>query len=168
MRGLIGLYDLLIGALAVAGAAALGLSALLIVVDVMLRNLGLPPIQAASALVEYAMLAATVAGAPWLVRRGGHVAVDSFVAALPPRSHRWAVRGGLAFSLGVCAFLAWRAAALGLEAVARNDVDIRSIDVPGWVAYALLAVGLGLCATEFLRLLIVGQDSQQPQTVAGA
>ncbi|WP_119168436.1 TRAP transporter small permease [Algihabitans albus] len=168
MPALIRVYDGLVLALAVAGAAALGLSALLIVVDVMLRNLGLPPIQAASALIEYAMLAATVGGAPWLVRRGGHVAVDSFVAALPPRAYRWVLRGGLTFSFGVSAFLAWRAAVLTLEAVVRNDVDIRSIDVPGWVAYALLAVGLGLCATEFLRLLIVGGGDQKTQDVAGA
>ena len=168
MTALIRTYDGFVLALAVAGAAALGLSALLIVVDVVLRNLGLPPIQAASALVEYAMLAATVGGAPWLVRRGGHVAVDSFVAALPPRTHRWVVRGGLVFSLGICAFLAWRAAVLALEAVALNDVDIRSIDVPGWVAYLLLAVGLGLCATEFLRLLIVGDGGRETRDVAGA
>lgn len=168
MSALIRLYDALILALASAGAAVLGLTALLIVVDVILRNLGLPLIQAASALVEYAMLAATAGGAPWLVRCTGHVAIDSFVAGLPPKLHRWLVRGGLAFSLGVSGFLAWRAVVLALEAIVRNDVDIRSIDVPGWVAYALLAVGLGLCATEFLRLLIVGQDDHKTQDVMGA
>ena len=78
------------------------------------------------------------------------------------------MRGGLVFSLGICAFLAWRAAVLALEAVALNHLDIRSIDVPGWVAYLLLAVGLGLCATEFLRLLIVGDGGRETRDVAGA
>jgi TRAP-type C4-dicarboxylate transport system permease small subunit len=103
------------------------------------------------------MLTATACGAPWLVRRGGHIAIDSFVRQLPRRAHAVVSRLTIAFSAVVSGFLAWRAAALAAEVAARGDVDIRSIDVPAWVAPALLALALGLCAAEFVRLLVTGE-----------
>ncbi|MEW5422823.1 TRAP transporter small permease [Amorphus sp. 3PC139-8] len=168
MRPLIRLYDFLIAGFAAVGAASLALSTILIVADVLLRNFGLQPIQAASALVEYAMLVATVGGSPWLVRRKGHVAVDSLIAQLPSPIHRTLLVGGMVLSLAVCAFLGWRAAMLALEAVARGSVDIRSIILPGWIVYALLSAGLFLCATEFLRLLIVRDAPIEAQHGSGA
>jgi len=157
MRALLRAYDGLILALAVLGGAVLAASTLLIVADVTSRNLGLSPLRAASTLVEYAMLTATACGAPWLVRRGGHIAIDSFVRQLPPAAHAAVARLTIAFCAAVAGFLAWRALALALEVAARGDVDIRSIDVPGWVAPALLALALGLCAVEFVRLLATGE-----------
>ncbi|MEM7694086.1 MAG: TRAP transporter small permease [Pseudomonadota bacterium] len=132
----------------IAGAAGL------IIADVIGRNLGLFSIRATSALVEYALLAATMCGAPILVRRGGHVAVDSLIGALPPIARDLVRRAGFVLAAVVSGFLASRAAALSLEAAARGVTDIRSIDVPGWVATALLAGGLGLCAIEFARLTL--------------
>jgi len=168
MRALTRLYDTLIIGFAVFGAATLAASTILIVVDVGLRNLGLPPVRAASALVEYAMLAATAGGAPWLVRRKGHVAVDSLIDQFPPAFYRAFVVGGILLSIGVCAFLGWRAAMLAADAIARGSVDIRSINIPGWVAYALLSAGLILCATEFLRLLILRGGAVEAQHGNGA
>ncbi|WP_018701123.1 TRAP transporter small permease [Amorphus coralli] len=168
MRPLARAYDFLIIGFAVCGAAALAVSTVLIVVDVVLRNLGLPPVQAASALVEYAMLAATAAGSPWLVRRKGHVAVDSLIEQLPRPVYRAFVVGGMLLSIFVCTFLGWRAAMLAADAIARGATDIRSIDIPGWVAYALLSVGLVLCATEFLRLLILRGGDVEAQHGNGA
>lgn len=168
MRALIRLYDLLIIGFAVFGAATLAVSTVLIVADVLLRNLGFTPIQSASALVEYAMLAATAGGAPWLVRRKGHVAVDSLIDQFPPVVYRAFVVGGMLLSIFVCAFLGWRAAMLAADAIARGAVDIRSINIPGWVAYALLSAGLILCATEFLRLLILRGSDVEAQHGSGA
>ncbi|MDQ0315352.1 TRAP transporter small permease [Amorphus orientalis] len=168
MRALIRCYDALIIGFAVAGAATLAVSTALIVADVLLRNFGLQPLRFASALVEYAMLAATMGGAPWLVRRKGHVAVGSLIEQLPGPAYRTILVSGMILSLGVCAFLGWRAMLLAADAIDRGAVDIRSIDVPGWVAYALLSLGLILCATEFLRLLILGRTALGNQHGSGA
>lgn len=168
MRPLIRLYDLLILGFAGFGALSLAASAILIVADVVLRNLGLSPLQAASALVEYAMLAATAGGSPWLVRRKGHVAVDSLIDQLPRSAYRAIVVAGMVLSIFVCAFLGWRAAMLAADAIARGAVDMRSINVPGWIAYALLSAGLILCASEFLRLLILRGGQVEAQHGGGA
>lgn len=152
------LYDGLIVGLAGFGALCLAAVVIAIPIDVMMRNLGFRPMMWVSAAVEYAMLVAAASGGPWLVRVRGHVAVDSFVAMLPGAARRGVERAVQALAVGVCGLLAWRATALALEQVERGGVDIRSVDIPGWIPYACLAVCFALVALEFLRLLLRGES----------
>lgn len=157
MRSLTRLYDWLVHGLAFLGGASLAFITVAIVVDVTLRNLGLFPFRWTSAVVEYVLLFSTVAAAPWLVRTGGHVAVDSFVKMLPSSLQALVGRAVIAISALLLAFLAWRATKVGLEQFAANTYDMRSINIPGWIAYGLLAGGFALMAVEFLRLLAKGE-----------
>lgn len=154
---MIGIYNRLISLLAISGALALAAMVFAIVLDVLLRNIGMRPFQATSALIEYGMLYATMAGAPWLVRQHGHVAVTSFVDALPETLRAGIGRITLGISIAMLAVLAWRAGAIGWEKFTSGANDIRSIAIPSWILYAMLMVGFGLMATEFLRLLIKGE-----------
>lgn len=153
---LIRLYDRLI--LGLAGAAGAGILAAtaLIILDVVLRNIGMRPLQATSAVVEYAMLFATMATAPWLVRTGGHVAIGVFTDSLHGPVRRVLGQAVTLAAALALALLAWRAGAVGLEMVAQGSVDMRSVNIPSWVLYAMLAGGFALMATEFLRLLLRG------------
>lgn len=148
------LYDRAILGLAVTGALSLFLITLMIVADVVLRNTGHHPLQSSSALSEYAMLFSTMAAAPWLVREGGHVAITAFVAMMPGRLRFVLGMATQVLAVAVLAVLSWRAAVIGLEKAALHTMDMRSITIPAWVLYAMLSVGLGLMALEFLRLLI--------------
>ena len=151
------LYDRLIVGLAVLGALSLVFITCAIIVDVVLRNTGFRPFQWTSAIVEYVRLFATMAACPWLVREKGHVTIYSFVAKLP-RAARLAVgRIALVVSIFVLALLCWRSAAVGMEMVASRAVDMRSINIPAWVLYAMLSGGFGLMAVEFLRILVRGE-----------
>lgn len=156
---LIRFYDRLIVVLACLAALTYAFATGLIIVDVLLRNFGLRPIQSASALVEYVLLFATMASGPWLLRHGAHVAINSFVGLLPSTLHRLVVRLAMVISLATLVLLSWRAALIGIEERAFGAVDMRSIDIPMWIAYALLSGGLGLMAIEVLRMLVRGNTS---------
>lgn len=151
------LYDRLIAGLAVLGAASLVFISAAIVVDVILRNTGFRPFQSTSALVEYVMLFSTMAAAPWLVRENGHVAITSFVEAAPPALRRGLGRLVLVIAIATLALLCWRSAAVGMEMIAARSVDMRSINIPAWVLYAMLSAGFGLMTVEFVRLLARGE-----------
>lgn len=151
------LYDRLIVGLAILGAVSLAAITALIIVDVILRNTGFRPFQSTSALVEYVMLFATMSAAPWLVRENGHVAIGSFVAKLPEGAGLAVGRAILIVSILALALLTWRSVAVGMEMIATRSVDMRSINIPAWVLYAMLAMGFGLMAIEFLRILLRGQ-----------
>lgn len=154
---LVRVYDRLILGLAVLGATSLAIATIMIVIDVILRNTGFRPFQATSAIVEYVMMFSTMAAAPWLVRIGGHVAIDSFVAKLPDTARMWVSRVLTTVTIFILALLAWRSGVVGLEMIASRSVDMRSINIPAWVLYAMLTGGFGLMALEFVRILLAGR-----------
>lgn len=156
-----GLYDRLIRGIALAGAFAFVAAGVLVLADVTLRASGFAPIRASSALSEYALLFGTMAGAPWLVRQKGHIAVTSLVDMAPPGLQRLAGLVGAVISIIVLAVLAWRSAVVGWDKAVGGAVDMRSIAIPEWISYAILAAGFALMATEFLRLILRGEAAPE-------
>jgi len=150
-------YDRIITGLAVTGGISLVVITIAIIIDVILRNTGFRPSQSTSALVEYVMLYSTMAAAPWLVRKNGHVAITSFIQRLPDALRFLAGRAVLMLCIIILGLLSWRSGAVGLEMVAAGSVDMRSINIPSWVLYAMLAGGFGLMTLEFLRMLLRGE-----------
>ncbi|WP_157019082.1 TRAP transporter small permease [Mesorhizobium xinjiangense] len=151
------MYNRFIPGLAALGALSLVFITAAIIVDVVLRNTGFRPFLWTSAVVEYVMLFSTMAAAPWLVRTNGHVAISSFIEIMPPSLRLLAGRAMLLIAILTLALLCWRSAAVGLQMVASRAVDMRSINIPSWVLYAMLSGGFGLMALEFLRLLLRGE-----------
>lgn len=149
-------YDKIITGLAISGGVSLVAITIAIIIDVILRNTGFRPSQSTSALVEYVMLYSTMAAAPWLVRKNGHVAITSFMHGLPSALRFFAGRAVLVLCIVVLALLSWRSGAVGLEMLAAASVDMRSINIPSWVLYAMLSGGFGLMTLEFLRMLLRG------------
>lgn len=154
---LIKFYDGTLKCLVVLGATSLVLMTVAIIGDVALRNLGFRSIQAISALIEYGLLFSTMAVAPYLVRTNGHVAVQTFVEKMPEPVQAAVSRFALVLSVLVLALVSWRAAAVAVEVTRSGAVDMRSVNFPGWVLYAMLSVGFGLMAVEFLILLVRGE-----------
>lgn len=154
MQTLASAYHRLLVGLAALGAMVLALVFVGIVLDVSLRTAGFQPIQWYSAVAEYSLLFVTMLGAPWLVRIKGHVVVQSLTLALP----RWLriVVEKLAYLLCIALSLmfAWYGGEKAIQAFVSGEVDLRSIDMPRWILYALFPLGFGLISIEFLRYLI--------------
>lgn len=129
-----------------------------IVVDVMLRAIGFQPSYWTTPFSEYAMLYATMLGSPWVVRRKGHVAVESLVAALRPRVRKWLE--SMIYLLCIVASLvlvyySWEVLSV---AWASGERDIRAAELPRWVLFATMPPGFLLIAAEFARLLLRGES----------
>ncbi|HYS14446.1 MAG TPA: TRAP transporter small permease subunit, partial [Burkholderiaceae bacterium] len=82
-------YGRLLAGLALAGCAILLAMMLIIVVDVLLRNLAVPGLPRGLAwsneISELMLYLITMCVAPWLLRRGQHIRVDIVLRAIPPR-----------------------------------------------------------------------------------
>jgi TRAP-type C4-dicarboxylate transport system permease small subunit len=153
---LVRFYDRMITGLAITGGISLVIITIAIIIDVVLRNTGFRPSQSTSALVEYVMLYSTMVAAPWLVRKNGHVAITSFAERLPDAVRLAAGRTILVLCIIMLGLLSWRSGAVGLQMLATGSVDMRSINIPSWVLYAMLSGGFGLMTVEFLRMLLRG------------
>jgi len=162
------LYSGLIEGLAALAGLMIAGVCLLIVYDVIARNLGLQPPASTVALTEYALLYFTMAAAPWLVRVRGHIVVELLHSRLTGRIRAGADRLILVICIVTSLTVAVFATLLAIEAASRGEVEIRSLAMPRALLFAPLAVGFGLMATEFLRLALRGEAVADPAEQHGA
>jgi len=156
------LYTGLIEGLATLAGLMIAGVCLLIVYDVIARNLGLQPPDSTVAITEYALLYFTMAAAPWLVRTRGHIVVEVLHARLKGTTRitvDWLI---LATCFITSALIACLAGMLAYEAWSRGEIEIRSLAVPRALLFAPLAIGFGLMAAEFLRLGLKGGSVADP------
>ena len=144
--------------LAQLGKACLALMAVLIVVDVAIRNLGGRPPLWTIPVCEYLMLYIAGLGVPYLVRRKGHVVIEIVVRALHGRIRRVWERAIAAIAAVTFFYLAALAAVMMADAIATGDFQVRAIEIPAWIAHPPLILGLGLGAIEFIRYLFVPES----------
>jgi len=157
------LYTRLIEGLAAIAGLIVAAICLLIVYDVIARNLGLQPPASTVALTEYALLYFTMAAAPWLVRTRGHIVVEILHSRLTSVARRFVDILILRICILTSTVIAVLATILAFEAFTRGEVEIRSLAMPrGWL-FVPLAVGFGLMATEFQRLLNRGEAVHDPE-----
>ncbi len=167
MNAVYKVYDGLIVGLAILAGVMLAVIFVGIILDVSIRTIGFNALQWYSAIAEYCLLFSTMLGAPWLVRRKGHVVVESLTLAMPP-----AVRTIMAkFAYLVCIALSLLFAYYGfvemVEAIGSQELDLRSIDMPKWILYVPFPLGFSLVAIEFLRYLL-GFDTYYSDTVSAS
>jgi TRAP-type C4-dicarboxylate transport system permease small subunit len=138
---------------------------LVIVYDVIARNLGFQPPASTVALTEYSLLYFTMAAAPFLVREKGQIVIEVIHQRISAEFRRLLDRLILVLCCAVSFVVATLAAILTVEALARGEVEVRSLDAPRWILFAPLVVGFCLMGLEFLRLLLAG-DSVFPDAAS--
>ena len=162
MKLLSRLYTGLIESLATLAGLMVAGVCLLIVYDVIARNLGLQPPDSTVAITEYALLYFTMAAAPWLVRTRGHIVVEALHSRLTGHTRitvDWLI---LMICFFTSALIACLAAILAYEAWSRGEFEIRSLAMPRALLFTPLTIGFGLMATEFLRLGLKGESVADP------
>lgn len=151
MRGAIRVYDGLVTLMALVAATMLVWLMVSTVVSVGMRNAGLQPFAWLFTSSEYALLYMTMLGAPWLVRRKGHVHIELVTAALPPPARRLLSRTVALGCVFICAILAWKGFDLVQINLARSDYDVRAYYFPRWLLTIAFPISFGLMAVEFAR-----------------
>ena len=152
------LYRRLLELLAVVAGVMLAVMAFAIVLDVVVRNLGLQPPAHTLTLTEYALLYLTMLAAPWLVRAKGHVHIELVTAALRPRPRFWLTRVVYALCVLTCAVIFYFGLEVTIAHYQRFVIDVRSFDMPRWLLTASIPLSFGLMSIEFARFLL-GFDS---------
>jgi C4-dicarboxylate transporter, DctQ subunit len=158
LRTVAALYRRLLELLAVVAGVLLAAMALAIVIDVVVRNLGLQPPAHTLTLTEYGLLYVTMLAAPWLVREKGHVHIELLTAAVSPRARFWLTRAVYALCVLTCMVIFWFAVEVTIDQWRRDVIDVRSFDMPRWLLSASIPLSFGLMTVEFARFLL-GLDS---------
>jgi len=144
-------YGRLVSALGLLSGVLFGAMALGIALDVAMRNLLGAGFGWTIEVMEYAMLVATIAGAPWVLREGAHVTVDVLVSRVPPTVQRaMRMASGIA-GLAICTIVAAYGTKATLQAIERGSMVFKSIVFPEWWVLALVPLGMAMMAIEFAR-----------------
>ena len=130
----------------------------LIVVDVFVRLIGIPPWLYSTILVEYGLLWFAMLGAPHLVRTKGHVFIDALTQLLPQTARRITAKIAYVICIASSLVFAYYSLELLVGAIADNEIDVRAVDMPLWMLLLPIPFCFFLVAIEFVRYCI-GWDS---------
>lgn len=147
------LYALLLKGLAAGAAILLGAMALLVTLDVLVRNVGFGTIAWVNEVSEYSLPVATLLIAPWLLHRNEHVRLDVLLVSLPRAASRLLEKTCDAIGIAICAVFVWYSIRLILDSSRIGSMVIKTLAIPEWWQYALVPLCFSLLAVEFARRL---------------
>ncbi len=153
MRTIQWLYDRFLWVMVVLAGIALVWLMVAVVLSVLQRNLGIQPWAWLFLSTEYGMFYLTLLGAPWLVRKRGHVHIELLTATLPEYHLKWFSRVIALLSALVCAVLAFKGVELVMMNIERGDLDVRAYFFPTWILSLAFPVSFSLMTIEFLRFV---------------
>jgi C4-dicarboxylate transporter DctQ subunit len=168
LRALAKIYDAVLYGMAWLAGVMMVAMMVMIVVDVVLRNLGYQSSSHFFTFTEYFLLLIPLLGAPWLVREKGHIYIELLIAALPSRVRRALLIAIVVACIGVALTLAWFGAGIALQDYFGNEKDVRSFDMPRWMLTAWFPLAFGMMALEFARFLVRGESPYGAGLVSGA
>ena len=145
-------------AMAALCCALLAIIAAAIVYDVTVRAFRIQPPNFTVSFTEYVLLYTTMLGAPYMVRKKGHILVEALIESVPPGVHAAMAKFVYLVCMLLSAVLAYYGAKLLLQGIEARDMEYRSFDMPRWILDVTLPLGFGFSAIEFLRYL-VGADT---------
>ncbi|WP_108883457.1 TRAP transporter small permease subunit [Anderseniella sp. Alg231-50] len=142
-----------VGMLGFSAGVALACLAVLITMDVTMRNLGLGNFPWLLEVSEYVLFAATFLAAPWVLRENAHVRVDLLLTALPRAAGRLLANLADVLGLVISGVLTWYALRVTADALERGDLIFKELVVPEWPFFVVVVVSGVLLMAEFsLRL----------------
>ena len=153
-----GRFEFVLYALFCLGALFLGIITLLILADVIARNLALPGFAHTLAMTEYGLYYTTLLGAPWLVRTKHHIYMQLITAAVPDALRPLVAKCSYLLCTLTCLLICYFSGLVTVETLLRGDQEVRSFDMPRWLIFAVMPLSFSLLSIEFGRYLL-GYDN---------
>ena len=104
--------------------------------------------------IEYGLLYITMAGAPWLVREKGHVYIEILTAAVSEQVRPILSRAVVGLVILICVIITFYGIEVTIRAFVRDEMDMRSLDMPRWMLMISMPICFGLMSLQFLRFVI--------------
>jgi TRAP-type C4-dicarboxylate transport system permease small subunit len=158
--------DALSTALAVLAAACLAAAMLIVCYMVVWRATGHSTYWEIE-LATYLIVACVLIGSPYCLKTRGHIGVDLLAHVLSP-AHRVVLERVLAvLGLAVCLYLAWEGFELTLHALRSGETSGSSWDPPRWPFFALMPLGLGLTALQYVAEMLREKPASPAAAISG-
>lgn len=146
-------FDNIIDFFAAIAGILLLLVTLFVSYSVVLRYLHFKPPIWILQFTEYALLWLTFLGAAWLLRKGGHIRIDTIVSRFGPKGRTIldvivACLGGI-----VCVIILWFGVEKTIDFYQRGIMDVKSVTLPKYPLFLVIPLGGLLLLIQFIRNL---------------
>lgn len=155
-------YERLLAALGLLAGLAFAALALLVGVEVALRNFGLGTIPWLIEVAEYGLYATTFLAAPWVLRLDAHVRVDLLLVLLPRRGARALEVAANLVGFAASAVLFYYGLAATLDARGLGSMIFKELVLPEWWLLAIVPLGSLFLLVEFGRRLFAPPEAPPP------
>ncbi|MFV0514799.1 MAG: TRAP transporter small permease [Jhaorihella sp.] len=147
---------------------SIGLFAVAISLDLILRLMNAGNLPGVQEVIEYAMFAGVFLSAPWALRIGAHVRVDLLIGALPATLARTLDQILDVTGLAICLILLWFGGINLKTAYIFNSTQMKYYNVPEWWLLSVFVVSFSLLSLEFVsRMLRGGTAPEKGQHATG-
>jgi len=153
MRSIRFVYEKFLQAMVVLAGMTLVWLMLAVVISVIQRNLGIQSWAWLFISTEYGMFYLTLLGAPWLVRKRGHVHIELLTASLPGRYLNAFSRLIALLAALICLIMALKGLELVMTNIERGDLDIRAYFFPTWILSLAFPISFALMTVEYARFV---------------
>lgn len=144
-------FDRLLLALAAVAGGVICAVAVLITLDVVLRNLGLASFTWLLEVAEYALFVTTFIAAPWVLSLGSHVRVDIVLTSVSAATARILELVVCVLGAAICLTLGWHGLRVTGDSFFRGDLIYKELVVPEWILLVFIPFGCLLLTIEFVR-----------------
>ncbi|MBN1106383.1 MAG: TRAP transporter small permease [Deltaproteobacteria bacterium] len=146
-----GLFDRVIDGMAVMAGVLLCGAVIIECVEICMRYFVRQPIVWSVEICEYILFSLAFLGAPWLLKRGGHVSVDILVERLGGKGRVFLVLLSSAMGVIVSALICWFSLVTAWECYQTGVVVTKTLTVPKAPFLLLIALGYLFLLGEFGR-----------------
>lgn len=145
------IFDRIIDLMAFLAGVMLVGAVLIVCFEIWMRYLVRKPQVWTVEVCEYILFAIAFLGAPWLLKKGGHVSIDIIVAQMAPKTQIYlglfSKAMGILISVIICGF----SMATSWDAYISGVVVIKTLSIPKYYFLMLIALGYFLLLIEFGR-----------------
>jgi len=152
------LYHGLIAASGGVAAVLFGLMALLVCLDVFLRNVSSISISWSVEMTEYMLMTAAFLAAPWLAYTNDHICVDVLVRGLPDRARKRVTVLCNGICLLISLVLMFESLKSLLANAAQGGMIFKVLILPEWWLAIPISFSFTLLSLEFVRRLFGHTD----------
>ena len=100
---------------------------------------------------EYALLWITFLGAAWLLRKGGHIRIDTVIMRLGPKTRSIIEVIIAVLGFVVCIIIVWFGTEKTLEFYERGILDVKAVIVPLYPLFLIIPLGGFMLLLQFGR-----------------
>ncbi len=160
-------YDRFLGFCGLIAGISIAAVAVMVTLDVVLRNLGIGNFPWLIEVVEYELYVATFLATPWVLHQGAHVRVDLLPTLLPPPVARALEVLTDVIGTAISSVLFYYGLAAATDAFDLGSMIFKELVVAEWWLLSILPLSAAMLTVEFLRRLyrvFRGRPPTAPET----